>query len=152
MTTRIWFFATFSVALLWYASAAPVWAAIPPGSTGQCKDGTYTQAPSIQGACQGHKGVKTWFAKTSPGLSVDPDANANAIKITDGSAPPNAPALKKTARPGGGPGLVWLDRSSALYYCYGTPDYGKTNIGVYVSEGAAKATGASSNSGKSCSR
>jgi hypothetical protein len=152
MKTRIGFFATLPVALLWYASAVSALPAIPAGSTGQCKDGTYTQAPSIRGACQGHQGVKTWFAKMSPGLSVDPDANANAIKITDGSAPANTPALKKTARAGGGPGLVWLDRSSALYYCYGTPDYGKTNIGVYVSEGAAKATGASSNSGKSCSR
>ena len=99
-----------------------------------------------------HQGVKTWFDDTAPSLSVDPDANANAIKITDGPSPSRAPALRQTARAGGGPGLVWLDRSSALYYCYGTPYYGKTNIGVYVSEGAAKATGASSNSGKSCAR
>jgi hypothetical protein len=83
---------------------------------------------------------------------VDPNGNASAISITDGPTPAKTPVPTKTARAGGGPGLVWLDRSAELYYCYGSHYYGKTNIGVYVSEEAAKTTGASPYSGKICSR
>ena len=35
--------------------------AIPSGSKGQCKDGSYTDAISHQGACSGHGGVSQWF-------------------------------------------------------------------------------------------
>jgi hypothetical protein len=152
MRLKTLFHAIVPVTVVWCVSALPAFAGIPAGSTGLCNDGTYTKAAARQDACQGHQGVKTWFANKSSALSVDPDSNASAIRIADGPAPPKAPALSKTARAGGSPGLVWLDRSSALYYCYGTSYYGKTNIGVYVTEGAAKATGAVSDSGKSCSR
>lgn len=32
----------------------------PPNATGQCKDGTYTEAKSKEGACSSHGGVKSW--------------------------------------------------------------------------------------------
>ena len=32
----------------------------PPGATGECKDGTYTEAKSREGACSSHGGVKSW--------------------------------------------------------------------------------------------
>ena len=33
-------------------------AASPKGSTGECKDGSYTSAETKRGACAGHGGVK----------------------------------------------------------------------------------------------
>ncbi len=38
----------------------------PSGSTGTCKDGTYTSAQSKRGACSGHGGVNAWYADQKP--------------------------------------------------------------------------------------
>jgi hypothetical protein len=40
---------------------APAPSSNPPGATGQCVDGTYTDAIHHQGACSHHGGVATWF-------------------------------------------------------------------------------------------
>ncbi len=37
-------------------------AGAPSGSTGMCKDGTYTTGTNKRSACRGHKGVKDWYA------------------------------------------------------------------------------------------
>ena len=36
-------------------------ASAPAGTTGMCKDGSYTSAESKSGACSGHDGVKKWY-------------------------------------------------------------------------------------------
>ncbi len=146
--------------------------AAPAGSTGQCKDGTYSTAASKQGACRGHQGVKTWFSAAAPAAAAPVAAPAAkpatpAPVAAPAPAPAPAPAtamtaMKKTspaaaaaARPlaaGGGPGLVWVNTASNVYHCYGSDYYGKTKAGSYMSEADAKAKGAHADHGHACSK
>ena len=72
-------------------------AGAPAGSTGLCKDGSYTDAASKSGACKGHKGVKDWYAAdTKAAAKAAPDAKAGAK-----AAAPAAPA--KSATPAAAP-------------------------------------------------
>jgi hypothetical protein len=143
----------------------------PAGSTGQCKDGTYTTAASKQGACRGHQGVKEWYAATAPAAPAAAAKSAPAAAAPAGPAAPKttapvpaatapAPAAKssasskapKSVAPGGGPGLVWLNTSSNVYHCYGGEDYGTTKAGAYMSEADAKAKGGHPDHGKPCTK
>jgi uncharacterized protein DUF3761 len=144
----------------------------PAGSTGQCKDGTYSTAASKQGACRGHQGVKEWYAAapTTPATPAAPTAPTPPKAATSPSTPtpPPAPAAApasakaagssakttaaKTVAPGGGPGMVWLNTSSNVYHCYGGEDYGTTKAGAYMSEADAKAKGGRPDHGKACTK
>jgi hypothetical protein len=141
----------------------------PAGSTGQCKDGTYSTAASKQGACRGHQGVKEWYSATAPAAAAAPAAAPAAAKV---ATPPPAPAPAPAAAPaaaaakaspaakaaampqaaGGGPGLVWVNTASNVYHCPGTDYYGKTKAGAYMSEADAKAKGAHADHGKACTK
>jgi hypothetical protein len=139
----------------------------PAGSTGMCKDGTYSTAASKQGACRGHQGVKEWYAAapaataapaaatSAPAPKAAAPAPAPAPVATPAPAAKSSPSAKAAALPqaaGGGPGLVWVNTSSNVYHCYGTDYYGKTKAGSYMSEADAKAKGAHPDHGKACTK
>jgi hypothetical protein len=144
------------------ALIAQVPSGAPAGTTGKCKDGTFTTAPKKQGACRGHKGIDTWYASDAAPASAAAKSSAAAPASAPATAPapksaPSAPAAApKTsnapAAAGGGPGLVWVNSSTNVYHCYGTRYYGTTKAGKYMSEADAKAAGARPDHGKACSQ
>ena len=154
--------AALSIALLLpVLSFAQAPSGAPSGSTGQCKDGSYSSAPSKRGACSGHQGVKDWYAadaaapaattKTAP-VSAAP-ATAAAPAPAAAPMPKTAtatPATPKAPAAGGGAGQVWVNKSSQVYHCPGTRYYGTTKAGEYMTEAAAKSSGARADHGKAC--
>jgi Protein of unknown function (DUF3761) len=137
--------------------AATSSAQAPTGSTGECKDGTYTSAESKRGACSGHGGVKDWYSTAPAKATTAPPASPTTKAPTAPAATaPAAPAAKNTAAPmatapGGGPGQVWVNTKSKVYHCSGDKYYGKTKAGEYMTESAAKAAGNHADHGKACS-
>ena len=148
-------------------------AGAPAGSTGLCKDGSYTSTESKKGACSGHQGVKDWYGPTAAAATpAKTAAPAPAAAPAKTAAPPAAepaktaapapaaepakttpPAAKSAAAtaPGGGAGKVWVNTSTKVYHCSGTKYYGTTKQGEYMTESAAKAAGAHADHGKACS-
>ena len=145
--------------------------AAPAGSTGVCRDGTYTTAPSKKGACKGHKGVKTWLAAdTSAAPAKEAKESKSSKKAAEAAAPApatapaaasSAPAKSSPTHPartdmaqaaGGGPGMVWVNSASNVYHCPGSKYYGKTKAGSYMSEADAKAKGAHPDHNHPCSK
>lgn len=78
-------------------------AQVPAGSTGQCKDGTYTTAASKQGACHGHQGVKDWYA-AAPAAPTAAAATAAAPAAPKTPAAP-APTAAVGPKPANATGL-----------------------------------------------
>jgi hypothetical protein len=130
-------------------------AAAPAGSTGACKDGTFTSNETKKGACAGHKGVKDWFgaAAAMPAKAAAPASPAVSTTAKTAAPTSKAAATTPSAAPaaGGGPGQVWVNTSSKVYHCQGTKYYGKTKQGEYMTEAAAKTAGAHADHGKACS-
>jgi Protein of unknown function (DUF3761) len=145
------------------AALAEVPAGAPAGSTGLCKDGSYTSNATKQGACAGHKGVKQWFAgsatTTTAAVAKAKEPAVPTAPAASTSAPMAAAPLKaKQAAPanmasaaGGEAGQVWVNSDSKVYHCPGTKYYGKTKQGQYMTEAAAIAAGDRPDHGKGCS-
>jgi hypothetical protein len=130
-------------------------ASAPPGSTGQCKDGTFTTHATKKGACSGHQGVKEWFGAAATAAPAAAPAAAAAPAQPAAPAPNTkapSPAPATAAAPGGGPGMVWVNSSSKVYHCPGDKWYGKTKAGAYMSEADAKAKGFHADHGKACTK
>jgi len=144
-------------------ASAPAMAAVAPapsGSTGQCKDGTYTTTETKKGACGGHGGVKAWYGAAAAAKASAAPATPAVAKASAAPMAPTAPvpAAKTSTAPmavapaaGGGPGEVWVNTRSKVYHCQGTKWYGKTKAGEYMTESAAKAAGNHADHGKACS-
>lgn len=171
MTHRLALTAALALSSAAFAQTAPA------GSTGICKDGTYSQSASKSGACRGHQGVKEWYAATTaapkaaaapapapkvaaapaaapaPGPKAAPAPAAAApaaAAASSGKMSPSARAASMTQAPGGGPGMVWVNTDSNVYHCSGTTFYGKTKKGQYMSEADAKAKGAHADHNHPC--
>jgi hypothetical protein len=142
--------------------------AAPAGATGVCKDGTYTTAASKSGACRGHKGIKQWLSSTSTSpATAAPSSKAAMPAPTPAPAAAPAPAAmpapapkpashvnvaSRTAAPGGGAGMVWVNTETNVYHCSGSQFYGKTKQGAYMSEADAKAKGARPDHNHPCTK
>lgn len=124
--------------------------------TATCKDGTTFTGATRKGACSGHKGVKDWGTTAAPAAASTPPAAAVTaptsapVKATAATAKPAATSAMAVA-PGGGAGKVWVNSKSKTYHCQGTAYYGKTKVGVYMTEAEAKAAGNHADHGKACS-
>ena len=127
--------------------AAAVQGQAPAGSTGECKDGTYTSAPSKRGACSGHGGVKEWYTESKTPAA----APASAPAAAPSKSATKSTEMPTTAAAGGGAGKVWVNTSSKVYHCPNDRWYGKTKNGDYMSEAEAKAAGNRPDHGKACS-
>jgi hypothetical protein len=156
----------------------PCAAQAPAGSTGLCKDGTYTTAAKKRGACNNHEGMKAWFGTPIPQAapvsppqaqpilpeSSDPMPSRSPV-ATSGDAqsapPPPSQAFTPTPSSGAPPKQVqspadavkvWVNLSSKVYHCPGSEWYGKTQSGRYMTQAEAIAMGARPAYSKPCLR
>jgi hypothetical protein len=145
MKMRIYFTAVATGLLIAVTGYAQVPASAPAGSTGLCKDGTFSSGATKKGACAGHKGVKKWYGASSAAATP---AQAPAAPVSKTAAPVSAQNTAPAA--GGGPGQVWVNTSTKVYHCPTDKYYGKTKHGAYMSEADAKAKGFHADHGKAC--
>ena len=77
-------------------AAAP--ATAPAGTTGQCKDGSFTSAAAKKGACHGHQGVKEWYAAdAAPATTTSEKATASSSKKKHADTSTSASTSTKAA-------------------------------------------------------
>jgi hypothetical protein len=61
-------------------------AAASAGTTGMCKDGSYTSAASKSGACSGHDGVNKWYGAAAAASTPAPAASSSDKGASSGKS------------------------------------------------------------------
>ena len=125
-------------------------AGAPAGSTGLCKDGTYTSTDTKKGACSGHHGVKEWFGDKQAAAAPAKSTAAAAAPTETKTTKSDTKTASKTSATAPAAGEVWVNTESKVYHCPGTKWYGKTKHGEYMTEAAAKSAGNHADHGKAC--
>lgn len=97
-------FAVASLACCLMVHVARAGAATPPGSTGQCNDGSYSQAAEKKGACRGHQGVKVWYSDTGSGSQSHSKPSASSPAASTAAPPARSGAPASASMSGGSPG------------------------------------------------
>ena len=107
-------------------------------------------------------GANTAVAAPVAGTAPAPASNPSLMsKLLHPTAKPASTTMKPqtttstspmamVAGGGGGGGQVWVNTKSHVYHCQGTPYYGKTKAGQYMTESAALSNGAHADHGKAC--
>jgi hypothetical protein len=117
--------------------------------------GAFAQAPAPTQGSQPTPATMP-LAKTPPTPAAPTVAPVQPSAAPMGGPPAaaplaTAPATQPMVAAGGGPGQVWVNKKSKVYHCQGDAFYGKTVSGAYMTEAAAKASGARPSHGKTCS-
>ncbi len=114
-------------------------ATAPTGSTGMCKDGTYTSAASKSGACSGHDGVKKWY-----GVAAEVDTAASAAPSSEkgaSTAKTKSRSKSEAAAPADAAASSSSDMSAASSKSKKKTDAAAPGPGSVAASTAADATG-----------
>ena len=70
----------------------------PAGSTAQCNDGSYSNAPRRSEACRRHRGVKTWLGSASEAVQTQSPAVTDTQVAPSTTGPSRAPGTPENPR------------------------------------------------------
>ena len=102
--------------------------------------------------CAGHVYAQGLAPLSGPNLSNLPPSAPEA-KPTGAVAVPATPMQPATpATPATPADQVWVNTAAKIYYCPGSPYYGRTAAGDYMREATARAMGAQAAQGRGCGR